>query len=75
MPSHPFLKALITCDPTFFSVQIDGTEIYRGQFTTDGIVTIRDELVDFNEPRRLLTVFLDDVPMPIYSLRLEEDVG
>ena len=75
MPSHPFLKALIACNPTFFSVQLDGAEIYRGKFTTDGIVTIRDDLVDLNAPRQLLTVFFDDVPMPVYSIALDGEVS
>ena len=75
MFSHPFLRALVTTRPTFFSVQLDGTEIYRGKFTTDGVVTIRDDLVDLKAPRQLLTIFFDDVPMPVYSIALDGEVS
>ena len=72
---HPFLEILASAQPTFFSVQLDGIEIYKGKFTTDGVVTIRDDLVDLKAPRQLLTIFFDDVPTPVYSIALNSKVS
>ena len=71
---HPFLKILASTNPTFFSVRLDEDEVYKGKFTADGIVTIRDELLDTNVPRRRLTVFLDDAPIPADSIALDREV-
>ena len=72
---HSFLKALATTQPTFFSVQLDGVEIYKGKFTDNGIVTIQEKLVDLTVPRHLLTIFFDDMSTPIYSIALNGEVG
>ena len=69
---HPFIKAVKELDPKIFYVVLDGVEIYRGEFTDDGIKTIIDIPVDTDKPRHLMNVFFDDGPTPVYSLNLSE---
>lgn len=61
--------------PKLFSVKLDGTEIFRGRFTRNGIETILDLPVDQNKPRWLMTIFFDDEPIPVHSISLKGETG
>ena len=71
---HPFMKAVKELDPKLFSIVLDGIEIFRGEFTDDGIKTIFDKSVELNKPHRLMNVFFDDIPTPVYSLNLDKKI-
>ena len=68
------MKAVKELDPRHLSIVLDGVEIYRGEFTDDGIKTIFDKPVELNKPHRLMNVFFDDGSKPVYSLNLDKKV-
>ena len=72
---HPFLDSLAAIKPKFLRVQLDGEDIYRGEFTNSGIKTVFEESIDLSVPRHLLTIFFDDMPTPVYSIALDGEVG
>ena len=61
--------------PKLFSVQLDGTEIFRGKLTSDGVETVLDLPVDLNKPRWLMTIFFDDNPRPVHVINLKGETG
>ena len=62
------IQAIRKLNPKTFSVQLDGREIYRGTFTKNGIETVIDNPVATDREYRLMSIFLDDDPIPTYSI-------
>lgn len=72
---YSLLEMISHRKPKIFSVKLDGTEIFRGKFTTSGIQTLLDLPIDLNKPRWLMTIFFDDNPTPVHSIDLKGETG
>ena len=71
----PLLEAIANQKPKLFSVKLDGIEIFRGEFTKNGIQPILNLPIDASKPRWLMTYFLDDNPIPVHSINLQGGTG
>ena len=69
MFSHPFLQLLANTNPSTLSIVLDGVEIYRAAFTSQGLTPLIERQVKQGEGN-LLTFHFDDEPKPIYFLFL-----
>ena len=67
---HYLLKLIAEREPETMTVSIDSTEVFKARFTEQGLETIFDLSIDVNKPRWLMTISLDDDPIPVYSLNL-----
>lgn len=71
-PKTQLIETLSDTQTRVFSAQLDGVEIYRSQYTKNGIEILSESLVD-PKGHRLLTFHVNDNPMPVHSVALTED--
>ena len=69
MFSHPFLQLLANSNPSTLSIVLDGVEIYRAAFTSQGLKPLIERQVK-QDKGNLLTFHFDDEPTPVYFLFL-----
>ena len=69
MFTHPFLNLLAQSNPSVLSIVLDGIEIYRANFTDQGLKPLLERSVR-QGVGNLLTFHFDDNPKPVYFLFL-----
>lgn len=73
--NHFLLQLIAERNPEILSVSIDSVEVFRARFTEQGLETLIDQPIDTSKPRWMMTISLDDDPVPVYSLNLGGEKG
>lgn len=72
---HFLLQLIAERKPEILSISIDKAEVFRAKLTEQGLETLLDLPIDVNKPRWMMTISLDDDPVPVYSLNLGGETG
>ncbi|KPQ32542.1 MAG: hypothetical protein HLUCCA11_21215 [Phormidesmis priestleyi Ana] len=73
--NHFLLRLIAERNPEVLSISIDSVEVFRAKFTEQGLETLLDLPIDASKQRWMMTISLDNDPIPVYSLSLGGETG